>query len=193
MRQRLDLTLPSRRSCNPYQEYGHLHSDQAAPENNRWIPYDPTCSPPELMKALRSTIQPSMADKPLALPLPTPRPALNQSLPLPWLRGKTVVLFGDHVERLHNKDFCRFAGGRFASISAEHPLSPPRFVNGIDEKLQGANQPNFDGSRPSVCYIEEYDFVLVSVFHFVSSCAGLDPFRSLSSTWSVGIGDSTRV
>ncbi|ORY89411.1 hypothetical protein BCR35DRAFT_262402 [Leucosporidium creatinivorum] len=154
-------------SCaNPYQEFGRIQADQAVPENNRWTPYDPTCSPPELMKALRSTIQPSMSDKPLVLPLPKQRPALNESLPLPWLQGRTVVLFGDHVERLHNKDFCRFAGGRFVTISADHPLSPPRFVNGIDEKLPGANQPNFDSSRPSVCYVEEYDFVLVSVFHF---------------------------
>ncbi|GAA5901768.1 hypothetical protein JCM5296_005401 [Sporobolomyces johnsonii] len=153
-------------SCeNPYAEYGRIHVDQEVPENNRWLPYDPTCSPPPLMAALRRTMDATAAVEPLTFPLPPPRSS-DPSLPLPWLVGKTVLLFGDHVERNHNRDFCRFAGGKFASIGRDHPLSPPRFVNGIDEKLPGANQENFDESRPGICYIEEYDFTLVSVFHF---------------------------
>lgn len=117
------------------------------------------------MAALRSTAEPTKSSDTLQLPLPARHPVRNDSLPLPWLHGKTVLLYGDHLERLHNKDFCRFAGGKFASIGADHPLSPPRFVNGIDERLPGANH-TFDNSRPSVCYVEQYDFMVVSVFHF---------------------------
>ncbi|BGP48289.1 hypothetical protein JCM10450v2_004161 [Rhodotorula kratochvilovae] len=154
---------------NPYAEFGRIHVDKKIPENNRWLPYDPTCSPPAFMSTLRSsrgvnatTGEPAKLDLPLRGP-PSPR---RPGAPLSWMYGKTVLLFGDHVERNHNKDFCRFAGGKFASIGRDHPLSPPRFVNGIDEKLPGANQENFDGTRPSVCYLEDYDFMVVSVFHF---------------------------
>ncbi|GAA6060106.1 hypothetical protein JCM10212_003514 [Sporobolomyces blumeae] len=151
---------------NPYAELGRIQVDLKTPENNRWRPYDPACRPPALMATLRKVIKFSKADpEPLTFPLP-PRKPTNPSMPLSWLQGKTVLLFGDHVERNHNKDFCRFAGGKFATIGRDHPLSPPRFVNGIDEKLPGANQENYDGSRPAVCYIAEYDFTVVSVFHF---------------------------
>ncbi|GAA6001300.1 hypothetical protein JCM10207_006597 [Rhodosporidiobolus poonsookiae] len=156
-------------SCeNPYSEFGRMHVDLGAPENNRWIPYDPTCVPPALMAELRHTMNKSTSavDAPLALPPPAKSNLPNPDRPLPWLYGKTVLLFGDHVERNHNKDFCRFAGGKFVSIGRDHPLSPPRFVNGIDEKLPGANQENHDGTRPAVCYLEEYDFMIISVFHF---------------------------
>ena len=123
------------------------------------------------MAALRASrnVNATVDDEPeeLELPLRGRRASRNPAAPLAWMHGKTVLLFGDHVERNHNKDFCRFAGGKFATIGRDHPLSPPRFVNGIDEKfLPGANQENFDGTRPSVCYFEDLDFMVVSVFHF---------------------------
>ncbi|GAA5885974.1 hypothetical protein JCM6882_004218 [Rhodosporidiobolus microsporus] len=164
-----DYGVPFKHSTceNPYAEFGRVHVDLSRPENNRWLPYDPTCVPPALMADLRSALNHTAnLDAPLHLPLPAKRPSRDPSLPLPWLYGKTVLLFGDHVERNHNKDFCRFAGGKFASIGRDHALSPPRFVNGIDEKLSGANQENHEGTRPAVCYIEEYDFMILSVFHF---------------------------
>lgn len=154
---------------NPFAEFGRIQVDKNVPEHNRWLPYDPACSPPAYMSLLRSsrnvnttTEEPEALELPLQGP-PAPR---NSDAPLSWLHGKTVLLFGDHVERNHNKDFCRFAGGKFASIGRDHPLSPPRFVNGIDEKFPGGNQENFDGTRPSVCYFDDLDFMVVSVFHF---------------------------
>ena len=139
------------------------------PEYKRWRPYDPTCAPPPFLATLRKALRTkSDSDQdPTILSFPLPRLSSTPSkLPLPWLRGKTVLLFGDHVERDHNEDFCRFAGGQFGTIGRDHPLSPPRFVNGIDEKLSGANVENHNASRPAVCYIPEYDFALVSVFHY---------------------------
>lgn len=148
---------------------GRITVDHQIPEKNTWKPYDPACTPPPFLATLRKALRTRStgSDEPLPLTLPLPsRKAATSSLPLPWLHGKTVLLFGDHVEHNHNKDFCRLSGGQFETISRDHFLSPPRFVNGIDEKLQNANQENFDGSRPAVCYSPEYDFTIISVFHF---------------------------
>ncbi|GAA6016717.1 hypothetical protein JCM11491_000217 [Sporobolomyces phaffii] len=163
------LTRKSPSCDNPYSELGRIAVDQKVPENNRWKPYDSTCAPPPLLatlrKALRTKTRGDKEPAPLSFPLPRRKPATS-ALPLPWLQGKTVLLFGDHVERNHNKDFCRFAGGQFATIGRDHELSPPRFVNGIDEKLPEKEQENSDASRPAVCYIPEYDFTILSVFHY---------------------------
>ncbi|GAA5996508.1 uncharacterized protein JCM10292_003016 [Rhodotorula paludigena] len=157
-------------SCeNPYTEFGRIHVDRKVPENNRWLPYDPSCVPPALMATLRAARNVSAASgepEHLTFPLPLERPPHMPGAPLSWMHGKTVLLFGDHVERNHNKDFCRFVGGKWATIGRDHALSPPRFVNGIDEKLVGSNKENYDGTRPAVCYLEDYDFMVVSVFHF---------------------------
>ncbi|GAA5959159.1 hypothetical protein JCM3765_005091 [Sporobolomyces pararoseus] len=157
-------------SCNnPYSELGRLAVDLKVPEKNRWKPYDSTCTPPPFLAILRKALRAktSSDEEPATLAFPLPRRMSTiPSLPLPWLQGKTVLLFGDQVERNHNKDLCRFAGGQFATIGRDDPLSPPRFVNGIDEKLPGASQENSDSSRPAVCYIAEYDFALISVFHY---------------------------
>lgn len=90
---------------------------------------------------------------------------------LPWLAHKTVVLFGDHIERLHAKDFCKFANGEFAVIDQDHPASPPPFKNGIDEKFKHTHSDSeapeaHSDSRPSVCYVREFDLMIVSVFHY---------------------------
>lgn len=161
--------LPCSVCENPYAEFGRISSDSSTPEGNRWLPYDASCVPPPLLATLRSTLKkkPTVEDslETLEFPLPKRRTKAKRKS-LSWLQGKTVLLFGDHVERNHNKDFCRFAGGKWASIDRDHPLSPPPFVNGIDEKLPGAQQNSSSATRPSVCYLEEYDFMVVSVFHF---------------------------
>ncbi|KAM0753119.1 hypothetical protein T439DRAFT_311789 [Meredithblackwellia eburnea MCA 4105] len=151
-------------SCdNPYHELGHLTVDQHEPTLNRWIPYDTTCTTPELMAELRKTA-PTNPPR-LILPTPPKSKAPSSELPLPWLYGKTVLLFGDHVERFHNKDFCEFSGGAFEVITADHPMSPPPFLNGIDEKF-GRDKEFTDASRPTVCYLDQYDLMVVTVFHF---------------------------
>ncbi|KDE09283.1 hypothetical protein MVLG_00601 [Microbotryum lychnidis-dioicae p1A1 Lamole] len=159
--------------CSPYGELGRLRRNFSLPEGNKWTPYDSSCTAPDMMARLRMHIDndaravtADQPPRPLRLPLPKQRPAFRHDLSLPWLFGKTVVLVGDHVERLHNKDFCRFVGGKFISVGPEHPISPPPFHNGIDEKLGSANQTNFVPSRPTVCYVEHYDFMMVSVFHY---------------------------
>ena len=150
---------------NPWIEYGRMAVDQRVPENNRWVPYDSTCTTPELMAALRS-VHANTTAPPLVLPLANLFPHVDNSLPFPWLHNRTVLLFGDHVERQHALDFCQLAGGSHLIISSTHPLSPPRFVNGIDEKFLRSDRPDHDDSRPSVCYLEKYNFMIVTVFHY---------------------------
>ncbi|GAA5925121.1 uncharacterized protein JCM15063_004927 [Sporobolomyces koalae] len=157
-------------SCdNAYAAFGRLEVDAKNPEHNRWRPYDRQCAPPPLLallrKALRVGSDGSEASAQLDFPFPAPKLA-RSSLPLPWLHGKTVLLFGDRTERYHGEQFCRLAGGRFGTIGRDHPLSPPRFVNGVDEKLPTASQEVSEASRPSVCHVAEYDLTIVSAFHF---------------------------
>lgn len=156
-------------SCqDPYTSLGRLVVDQDVPTNNRWVPYDPKCDVPQFMAALRSVTK-GKGDKPLVLPLPKRRRTRDPSkLPLPWLHGKTVLLYGDQVERQHVTDFCKLVGGKFASIGAGHKLSPSAFVNGIDEKVvrPASETESSEGSRPAVCYVEQWDFMLISAFHY---------------------------
>ena len=158
------LELPT--TCeNPWIEYGRMVVDQRIPENNRWVPYDLSCTTPELMASLRA-VHVNTTAPPLVLPLANLFPSVDNSLPFPWLHNRTVLLFGDHVERQHALDFCNLAGGSHLIINSNHPISPPPFVNGIDEKFLRSDKPDHDDSRPSVCYLEKYNFMIVTVFHY---------------------------
>lgn len=44
---------------------------------------------------------------------------------LEFLRSRTLVLYGDSIDRNHVDHMCSFIGGRYELILAEHPLSPP--------------------------------------------------------------------
>ncbi|GAA5985228.1 hypothetical protein JCM10908_002576 [Rhodotorula pacifica] len=155
--------------CNPYTAPGRLDHSDRWPDATRWIPYDPSCAPPSFLATLRAGLKtkPSQYSEPaeLELPLRSPSTKLDTALPLPWLVGKTVVLVGDHVERAHAKDFCRYTDGQYAVITADHALSPRPFVNGIDERW-ALTQGSLNETRPTICYNSCYDFVLVSIFHF---------------------------
>lgn len=158
-----------KRCSNPYLAPGRLDHSDRWPDATRWLPFDPECLPPPLLANLRAGLEakPSQYSEPaeLKLPLDYSQAHATTLLPLPWLVGKTVVLVGDDVERAHAKDFCRFADGQYAVIASDHPLSPRPFANGIDEKwLQ--TQGTMNETRPTVCFLPKYDFVLVNVFHF---------------------------
>lgn len=162
------LPVPKRCS-NPYLAPGRLDHSDRWPDATRWLPYDPGCLPPPLLANLRAGLEtkPSQYSEPaeLRLPLDHSQAHATTLLTLPWLVGKTVVLVGDDVERAHAKEFCRYADGQYAVIASDHPLSPRPFANGIDEKwLQ--TQGTLNETRPTVCFLPKYDFVLVNVFHF---------------------------
>ncbi|GAA5880590.1 hypothetical protein JCM3774_004745 [Rhodotorula dairenensis] len=156
--------------ADPYTAPGRLDHSDRWPDATRWLPYDPSCFPPPLLATLRAGLEskPSQYSEPAELQFPLKRTSTSAGilLPLPWLVGKTVVLVGDDVERAHAKDFCRFADGEYTVVTSNHPLSPRPFANGIDEKWVQNTQGSLNETRPTVCYLPRYDFVLVNVFHF---------------------------
>jgi len=154
--------------AKPYSLEGEIVSEASDPERLRWQPAEADCTPPTLMDQLRkSHPHPASSDTPLQLPLlPQALHKVDLDLPFPWLHRQTILLFGDHVDRSHVRDFCRLAGGQFASISKDHPLSPPPFANGIDERESRHGGDAMEVARPAVCWVKRYDLTLVSVHHW---------------------------
>lgn len=154
--------------AKPYSLEGEVVHDPNDYERLRWQPAETECTPPTLMDSLRqSNKNPAAFETPLKLPLPPQ--ALHKvdlDLPFPWLHRQTILLFGDHVDRSHVRDFCRLAGGQFASISKDHPLSPPPFANGIDERETRHGGEVLEAARPAACWVERYDLTLVTVHHW---------------------------
>lgn len=157
------------RCVDPYTAPGRLDHSNRWPDATRWLPYEPTCFPPPLLATLRAGLEskPSQFVEPSDLEYPLRRSPTSADtlLTLPWLSGKTVVLVGDGVELAHAKDFCRYTAGEYAVVTSDHPLSPPPFVNGIDEKWV-QTQGTMNETRPTVCYLPNYDFTLINIFHF---------------------------
>jgi len=85
--------------------------------------------------------------------------AHHQHPDLEFVRGRTVLLMGDSVDRDHNEHICGFLEGEFRFIDWDHPASPAP-PPGV--KPGGGNTQ----SRPYECYIARYEFRIVSVFHF---------------------------
>lgn len=143
-------------SCdNPYAEYGTL---TLSPTTSTFVPYDATCQ----INSLLSPILAPPNNNPLKFPLPTvttPIPSQN-----PWLHNKTVLLFGDSIELTHLEDFCFLTGGKLGIIDQSSPYSPIRFTNGIDERFGDGN--NSEKGRPRICWLEEYDFMMIMVYHY---------------------------
>ncbi|GAA5821019.1 hypothetical protein JCM11251_001923 [Rhodosporidiobolus azoricus] len=98
---------------------------------------------------------------------------------LDFLRNRTVVLFGDSVDRGFTEHLCRWANEREELIDEEHPLSPPlpagreyppegyrslhsRFPPGQPDRFW----PGVPFGRPHICHIRKYNFRVVQVFQF---------------------------
>ncbi len=126
--------------CDPYDQRGVLLVNATSYPDNRWKPFrtEAACQPTNWMNLLHSYPQ---------------HPELD------FIRGRTILLMGDSVDRDHNEHFCGFVEGEFRFIDWDHPASPPP-PPGI--KPGGGNTQ----SRPYECYIARYDFRIVSVFHF---------------------------
>jgi hypothetical protein len=68
------------RICRPYQQFGELNVNTLIASQNRWVPLDTTSSfqPVDYMEMISTR---------------------NQSLELDFLRDRTIVLFGDSIDR----------------------------------------------------------------------------------------------
>ncbi|KAM0751853.1 hypothetical protein T439DRAFT_325043 [Meredithblackwellia eburnea MCA 4105] len=146
--------------CNPYDQLGILMVDRDISSNNRWAPLNapPSCQPidfnTQIWKLQGGEIK------------------INADLE--HLKNRTVVIFGDSVDRGHNEHFCNnFVRGKWEMIGTTHPWSPPYPKGrelppeGYRDHLTGLRQwPNYDQSRPYLCHIESLNLQILSVFHY---------------------------
>ncbi|GAA6011103.1 hypothetical protein JCM10207_005497 [Rhodosporidiobolus poonsookiae] len=161
-------TIPGR--CDPYaaSRPGHLELHPTSYSHNRWVPLDdglPACEPINWMDRLRRSGQRDLGGLSSA-----------EAESLAFLRGKSVVTFGDSVDRDMNEHFCEFVGGKFDMVHAGDPISPP-YPQGQErpsgegmrynlKHLEGNRWPDFGQSRPYVCRVERLNFTTLSVFHY---------------------------
>ncbi|GAA6060986.1 hypothetical protein JCM10212_000672 [Sporobolomyces blumeae] len=157
------IRTAARQPCDPYASFGTLQVDSTEADRNLWIPFDPTCQPPNFLSRLRDlSLHPSSKVDPSEFS---------------WLRNKTALLIGDSISREHVENFCQLMGEESevirpshrwatgpsparAPVKASHAIERPNRLSGRGYRVVR------DASRPRVCYIPQFDFLLVSVFHF---------------------------
>ncbi|GAA6041122.1 hypothetical protein JCM8097_004126 [Rhodosporidiobolus ruineniae] len=156
--------------CEPYASFGTLQVDSNDADRNRWIPFDPTCQPPNFLSKLRELNmhhhQPGGYS-----------PSKASTADFAWLHNKTALLIGDSISREHVENFCQLLGEESEVVRPSHrwaaanaPQRAATKAQHLLERPKRLHQRGFrvvrDASRPRVCYIPKFDFLLVSVFHF---------------------------
>ncbi|KWU46546.1 hypothetical protein RHOSPDRAFT_32003 [Rhodotorula sp. JG-1b] len=144
--------------CDPYAEYGVLNVSLETPRENVWQPVaaEPECQPTNWVEMIAQAERNRAND---------PR--------LDHLRHRTVVVYGDSIDRDHVEDVCAFVGGRHEMIHDQHPLSPP-YPQGEELPPPGYQNPitgertwlQNGQSRPWICHIPQLDTRIINVFHF---------------------------
>ncbi|GAA6033461.1 hypothetical protein JCM8097_001409 [Rhodosporidiobolus ruineniae] len=162
-------TIPGR--CDPYSPSrpGHLLLHPTSYAANRWQALDDglaPCEPTNWMDLVRRSGQRDLGGL-----------TEEEWRSLEFLRGKSVAVFGDSVDRDQNEHFCEFVGGKFDMVHANDPLSPPYRPGeerphgpGMHYQLDledgGDTWPDYGQSRPYICRVERLNFTTVSVFHY---------------------------
>jgi len=90
-----------------------------------------------------------------------------------FMQDRTIVLFGDSVDRDHNDHLCQFLSGWHEMIGSDHVLSPP-YPQGQEVPPQGyasfidgkREWPNWFQSRPWVCHVQKLNLRIVNAFHY---------------------------
>ncbi len=122
--------------CDPFLEPGYLSVDHFNTKGNFWTPFGPHC---------------------------TRSPQFLQDVldrkPLPWLQGRTVLLVGDAVERNNLQFFCELVN------STDIMTTPLRNLDSVLRTGNTIKEPG-DLTRPNICRVEEYDFEIISFFHY---------------------------
>jgi len=141
-------------ACNPYVGHGKLHVDYSEPTNNFWEPTDQKCKAPRYMQKLVN----------------------GDFSGLEWMRDKTVLLYGDSIERDHLSLFCEILGREPEVVKGAHKYSavPDTSIvspRGDDKKKKErlsriAFRGMQDSTLPRTCYIEELNFLVANMYHF---------------------------
>ncbi|CAH7668780.1 hypothetical protein BY996DRAFT_4579330 [Phakopsora pachyrhizi] len=98
--------------CNPFHQKGLLHYNSTDPGDNTWRPYRKDCKPSNLFGQLREELIYDSFHKDRA------------DGKFEWLKGRTVVLIGDSIDRYHNLDFCQLLS-RLPGSTEEDPIEVP--------------------------------------------------------------------
>ncbi|BGO91817.1 hypothetical protein NBRC10512_007614 [Rhodotorula toruloides] len=157
-------------ACDPYSSFGTLQVDLTDADRNQWMPTDPKCQPPHFLAKLREIA--SHQRHHTAYSRTSVSPA-----DFDWLQNKTVLLIGDSISREHVENFCQLMGEESEIIRPSHPWAatsaPVRGATKAQhylERPKRLNQRGFrvvrDASRPRVCFIPRFNFLLVSAFHY---------------------------
>lgn len=95
---------------SPLLQYGVLNVNTTEPTGNFWeaIGRDDCQRPVDYMELIRQVQADDIVD-----------PAIE------FMRNRTIVIYGDSVDRDHNQHFCELVGGRGEMIADTHELSPP--------------------------------------------------------------------
>ncbi|KAL8290289.1 hypothetical protein RQP46_003228 [Phenoliferia psychrophenolica] len=98
-------------------------------------------------------------------------PTINPKLES--LRDRTVLIFGDSVDRDHNEDFCGFVAGDYEMIGGAHPLAPPYPkgeelpADGYRDYISGQQMwPDNPQSRPYICHVPSLNLRFINVFQW---------------------------
>ncbi|KAL8280436.1 hypothetical protein RQP46_007084 [Phenoliferia psychrophenolica] len=153
------LPMDASERCNPYEQHGVLLVNTSVPNQNMWQPIGvpDSCQPVDYATQL--------LDMQLANGISHPT--------LESLRNRTVLIFGDSVDRDHNEHFCNFVGGFIEMIGNNHPLSPAYpegqelppedYLDYIQNKRMWPDNPQ---SRPHICHVFRLNLRFVNVFHY---------------------------
>lgn len=144
------------RSCNPYEQHGVLLVNPSVPSENRWQPIssNPACQPEDLIT-------------PLANPLADPAA-------LAYLTNKTIVVFGDSVDRGNVQNLCSFIpGSDLQLIGYNHRLSPP-YPIGQEQGPEGFSNPvdgtrnwtTSEAARSFLCTVPSLGLRVLTLFHY---------------------------
>ncbi|GAA5850465.1 hypothetical protein JCM9279_001425 [Rhodotorula babjevae] len=148
----LGATAPPAAECDPYDLPGVLRFNYKNQTANFWEPALSQCRARDYMSAVGST---------------------SGAVPeLDFLRGRTVMFFGDSVDRFAVKHFCELTGGEVETIWKDHALMPPLPVGrehapeGYRSNRNTTDWPASEMGVPHICRLPQYDFHLVNVFQF---------------------------
>ncbi|KAL7419370.1 hypothetical protein Q5752_006208 [Cryptotrichosporon argae] len=143
--------------CNPYAQPGYLHVPPPGhPHEHRWTTFGAGCPTPALLRALLAHTRPERH------PWKRGERALED---VEFVRGRTVAVFGDSLQRNSVRQFCTHNEGIFSQVNASHPLmtgAGPWVAPELDIRLTKGTQAHFT----HYCYVPQFDFAVVFFFFF---------------------------
>ncbi|SCV72224.1 BQ2448_4918 [Microbotryum intermedium] len=149
-----ELLFHKSTKCDPYSSFGALHADNQDPDANRWVPFNEKCQAPNFLSRLRND---------------------QTTADFSWLRNRTALIIGDQISREHVENFCSLMGEESEVIRDDHKYHPgsatfrmpakaqhlserPSRIAARSSKIAGRSLR--DTSRPRMCYIPQYDFMV---------------------------------